>query len=260
MKKVDFISWILSILINIFIIFLISYNPYEHTENTVKIGLISVENNNVTSNLKGEKNIDSSIKNLEEKNINPINKKNENLVEENKNEKTTNIKEINEIENTKSTDEVKPKKSLADLKKAISNSKPKLKNNIEDNSKSFNPEVESDEDLDRILGTVNGEEGLISGNKNGSLDGKIIVKWNSNNKKPVFPETAQLDGKNGKVVLLLKVDKFGNIISYKLEKGSGVPDIDIAIERVINSWKIKLIKKDKEIGGSFYIHYNFNLK
>lgn len=251
MKKVDFISWILSILINIFIIFLISYNPYEHTENTVKIGLISVENNNATSNLKGEKNIDSSIKNLEEKNINSINKKNE---------KTTNVKEINEVENIKSTDEMKTKKSLADLKKAISNSKPKLKNNLEDNSKSFNPEAESDEDLDRILGTVNGEEGLISGNKNGSLDGKIIVKWNPNNKKPIFPETAQLDGKNGKVILLLKVDKFGNIISYKLEKGSGVPDIDIAIERVINSWKIRLIKKDKEIGGSFYIHYNFNLK
>nr|MBS9775458.1 energy transducer TonB [Fusobacterium sp.] len=115
-------------------------------------------------------------------------------------------------------------------------------------------------DLDRILGEVKNGEGLVSGSKMGTIGGKILVKWNSNNRKPVFPEIAEYSGKNGTVKIKLKVDNYGNIISYNIEKGSGVPEIDAAIEKVIGSWKINLLKTKKQIGGTFYMNYSFNLK
>lgn len=281
MKKTDIFFVILAFLINLGIVFLISHKPTMNTNDTVKIGMVSLENDkNKAANLKGLKNIDSNEINKEAKEI--VEKKEEDKSEEKieseevkekpneelKEEKKEVVVEKEaekklEKENNKQTkkEEIKEKvkPSLADLKKAISSSKPKFTNS-DIKKESFNPEKESDEDLDRILGTVENGEGLVSGSKMGTIGGKILVKWNSNNRKPVFPEIAEYSGKNGIVKIKLKVDNYGNIISYEIEKGSGVPEIDIAIEKVINTWKINLLKNNKEIGGTFYINYSFNLK
>ncbi len=283
MKKIDFFCVILAFLIALGIVFLLSYKPMMNTNDTIKIGMVDLENKNPnTSGLKGLKNIDSNKINKETKEVNKENNKKEEIkkdkIEKKVEEKVIEKKEIvkekkvetekvikKEIEKKKEVKEEKPKKvkpSLADLKKAISSSKPKLNSskNSENKKESFNPEKESDEDLDRILGEVKNGEGLVSGNKMGTIGGKILVKWNSNNKKPVFPETAEYSGKNGTVKIKLKVDNYGNIISYNIEKGSGVPEIDAAIEKVVGSWKINLLKTKKQIGGTFYMNYSFNLK
>lgn len=258
MKKIDCFCFIMSIIINILVIFILTFNPPLVADNSIKIGIISLENNQETSGLKNEKNIDSKTQNLEAKEIKKEVEKDNNL---DKNKLEKNVEENNsKVSNSEVVNKEESKKpSLDDLKKAIAKSKPNLKNNL-DKSESFSPTSEDSEELDRILGTVKGDEGLTSGDKLGVIDGKTVVKWNPNNKKPVFPESAELSGKNGRVLILLKVDRSGNIITYRIEKGSGVAEIDAAIEKVIGSWKINLLKKDKNIAGTFYINYNFNLK
>ncbi len=250
----------LSIAINLGIIFYISYKPSLNTNDTVKIGIVSLEGDQQTRNLKGLKNVDSDEVNKEAKEVTEKSKeKPEEEIKKNKKEEIVEKTEENgEVKEVKA-EEKKEKPSLADLKKAISSSKPKL-DNTEVKKESFNPEKDSNEDLDRILGTVQNGEGLVSGNKIGTIGGKILVKWNSNNRKPQFPETAEYSGKNGVVKIILKVDSYGNIVSYGIEKGSGVPEIDAAIERVVGTWKINLLKSGKAIGGTFYINYSFNLK
>lgn len=274
MKKVDYICLITSILINMLIIFLITYrtNFTDINVDSVKIGLVAIESSSITS-FNNKKNIDSSVENTQtiqvSKEVVKTEQKN-NVIESEKEIVREEIakKEIVEENNTKVVEkdakeviveEAKKKPSLEDLKKSISTSKPKAISSG-DKSAGYNPSSESEEEVDRILGTISDSTGLISGSKVGTLDGEVLVKWNPNNRKPVFPESAQLSGKNGKVIILLKVDKFGNISSYHIEKGSGVPDIDIAIEKIIGTWKVNLVRKSKEIGGTFYIHYNFNLK
>lgn len=274
MKKVDYICLITSILINMLIIFLITYrtNFTDINADSVKIGLIAIESSATTS-FNNKKNIDSSIVNTETIQVSKETVKTEqkNAIAESEKEvvkeevtkkeivKEENSKVMEKTETEVAVQEVKKKPSLEDLKKSISSSKPKVTSSG-DKSAGYNPSSESEEEVDRILGTISDSTGLISGSKVGTLDGEVLVKWNPNNRKPVFPESAQLSGKNGKVVILLKVDKFGNISSYRIEQGSGVPDIDIAIEKVIGTWKVNLVRKSKEIGGTFYIHYNFNLK
>lgn len=86
----------------------------------------------------------------------------------------------------------------------------------------------------------------------------IVADWNAKS-KPKF-QRCWLSGKNGQVVILIRVDEYGNVTSYNIEKGSGVQEIDAAIEKVASSWKINLKRKDKNIAGSFYINYNFNFK
>lgn len=260
MKKVDFICLILSIIINLLLIFLFvnfKEKPLD-TNETLKIGLIAVKNNESTV-LPNKKNTDSKAEVKQKEEHKEIEKKEEKKVEEKTKtiEKESKLeKEVKEItkenkKEEKKTKENKAKKpSLDDLKKSIAASSKNL----------FKQDKGEDEETDRILGTLNSKNGIVGGSKFGSAEGTIVADWNASNQKPKFPESAEQSGKNGQVVILIRVDEYGNVTSYHIEKGSGVPEIDSAIEKVASSWKINLKRKDKNIAGSFYINYNFNFK
>ena len=272
MKKNDYICLFLSIVINIAILFVLAMfltNEIVETDE-IKIGLISTESD-ASTRFKGEKNVNAKKKNLdadsiekkieedktqEEKPENkPIEKpekeRSEKKVEENKNaEKTV------QVEDKPKTTSKKEKPSLADLKKQISNSQPKTSNG------GFSPtaDLDGEEVVDRVLQSVTYSNGLVSGSKMGNSEGGLLVDWNDGNRIPEFPQSARASGKHGKLKIKLKVDKAGNILSYVIVEGSGVPEIDASVERVVGAWRVKLLKKGKPVNGTFYLNYNFNFK
>ena len=276
MKKNDYICLFLSIVINIGIIFALTVFSKDETIETdeIKIGLIAVESD-ATTKFKGEKNVDAKKQNLEADSIEkkaeedkkqeekPVEKPEEKpikkpekekpekrVVEDKKAEKT-----IPKEEKSK-TPPKKEKPSLADLKKQISDSQPKTSNG------GFSPTADPDgeEVVDRVLQNVTYSNGLVSGSKMGNSEGGLLVDWNDGNRAPEFPQSARASGKHGKLKIKLKVDKAGNVLSYVIVEGSGVPEIDASVERVVGSWRVKLLKKGKPVNGTFYLNYNFNFK
>lgn len=181
----------------------------------------------------------------------PGERKTRKKVEENKKaEKTV------QVEDKPKTTPKKEKPSLADLKKQISNSQPKTSNG------GFSPTADPDgeEVVDRVLQNVTYSNGLVSGSKMGNSEGGLLTDWSDSNRAPEFPKSARDSGKHGKLKIKLKVDKAGNVLSYVIVEGSGVPEIDASVERVVGSWKVKLLKKGKPVNGTFYLNYNFNFK
>lgn len=276
MKKNDYICLFLSIVINIGIIFALTVFSKDETIETdeIKIGLIAVESD-ATTKFKGEKNVDAKKQNLEADSIEkkaeedkkqeekPVEKPEEKpikkpekekpekkVVEDKKAEKT-----IPKEEKTKAPPK-KEKPSLADLKKQISDSQPKTSNG------GFSPTADPDgeEVVDRVLQNVTYSNGLVSGSKMGNSEGGLLVDWHDGNRAPEFPQSARASGKHGKLKIKLKVDKAGNVLSYVIVEGSGVPEIDASVERVVGSWRVKLLKKGKPVNGTFYLNYNFNFK
>lgn len=124
----------------------------------------------------------------------------------------------------------------------------------------FNPEVGKDDSFDRILQVTGETEGLPSGYKLGTEDGDIVARWDSSNKEPVYPESAQLKGLHGSVKIRMSIDENGNVKKLLLEKGSGVPEINNAIEEVGRTWKIYLSKNGLSVKGDVILEYNFTLK
>ena len=161
-----------------------------------------------------------------------------------------------QVEEKPKTTPKKEKPSLADLKKQISNSQPKTSNG------GFSPTADPDgeEVVDRVLQNVTYSNGLVSGSKMGNSEGGLLVDWNDGNRAPEFPQSARASGKHGKLKIKLKVDKAGNVLSYVIVEGSGVPEIDASVEKVVGSWRVKLLKKGKPVNGTFYLNYNFNFK
>ena len=266
----------------------------------IKIGLVAVESDASTKfrgekNVDAKKqNLDAdSIEKKEEKTKKPENPT-ENKVEEIKTEKTvekitekTEKKEVEkptektpEKQREKSLEKEKPvdkkenpkknssessnskgtskqeKPSLADLKKQISGSQPKTSNG------GYSPTEDPDgeEVVDRVLQNVTYSNGLVSGSKMGNSSDGRIVDWNAKNKAPEFPQSAKSSGKHGKLKIKLKVDKMGNVLSFVIVEGSGVPEIDAAVERVVGTWRVKLMKNGKPVNGTFYLNYNFDFK
>jgi hypothetical protein len=265
----------------------------------IKIGLVAVESD-ASTKFRGEKNVDAKKQNLdadsiekkEEKTKKPENPT-ENKVEEIKTEKTvekitekTEKKEVekltektpekekpaekgkkvvekkenpkknsSESSNSKGTSK-QEKPSLADLKKQISGSQPKTSNG------GYSPTEDPDgeEVVDRVLQNVTYSNGLVSGSKMGNSSDGRIVDWNAKNKAPEFPQSAKSSGKHGKLKIKLKVDKMGNVLSFVIVEGSGVPEIDAAVERVVGTWRVKLMKNGKPVNGTFYLNYNFDFK
>ena len=189
----------------------------------------------------------------------PIEKKVEKLAEkgekvvEKKEEKKTSEKPATK-ENSKKSSSEKP--SLADLKKQISGSQPKTSNG------GYSPTEDPDgeEIVDRVLQNVTYSNGLVSGSKMGNSSDGRVVDWNAKNKVPEFPQAAKSSGKHGKLKIKLKVDKMGNVLSFVIVEGSGVPEIDAAVERVVGTWRVKLMKNGKPVNGTFYLNYNFDFK
>ena len=142
------------------------------------------------------------------------------------------------------------------MKKQISDSQPKTSNG------GFSPSADPDgeEVVDRVLQNVTYSNGLVSGSKMGNSEDGLLVDWNDSNRAPEFPQSARASGKHGKIKIKLKVDKAGNILSYVIVEGSGVPEIDASVERVVGAWRVKLLKKGKPVNGTFYLNYNFNFK
>ena len=247
MKKNDYICLFLSIVINIGIIFVLTVFSKDETIETdeIKIGLIAVESN-ATTKFKGEKNVDAKKQNLEADSI-------EKKAEEDKKQKE---KPVEKPEEKPKAVPKKEKPSLADLKKQISDSQPKTSNG------GFSPTADPDgeEVVDRVLQNVTYSNGLVSGSKMGNSEGGLLVDWSDGNRAPEFPQSARASGKHGKLKIKLKVDKAGNILSYVIVEGSGVPEIDASVERVVGSWRVKLLKKGKPVNGTFYLNYNFNFK
>ena len=164
-------------------------------------------------------------------------------------------KNSSESSNSKGTSK-QEKPSLADLKKQISGSQPKTSNG------GYSPTEDPDgeEVVDRVLQNVTYSNGLVSGSKMGNSSDGRIVDWNAKNKAPEFPQSAKSSGKHGKLKIKLKVDKMGNVLSFVIVEGSGVPEIDAAVERVVGTWRVKLMKNGKPVNGSFYLNYNFDFK
>lgn len=274
MKKVDMVSWTLSIIINITILFLITYKPFFKMEEiqSIKIGLVSIDNTETTK-FKNEKNVDALKQNLEANKIvdNKLDEKIEKPIEksEEKKEIISEAKPVEkqaekEIENEKSVEVVKEevkkeKPSLSDLKKSIAASKPNSKDLIK-KTESFSPAKGNSETVDRILTVSSDSNGLVSGNINGtSTDGTKII-WSDKNKSPIFPDKAKLQGKTGSMIIKIEVDQAGAVLSYVIEKGSGVPEIDMAVEKVIGSWNLKLQKNNRIVAGIFRLDYKFDFK
>lgn len=130
----------------------------------------------------------------------------------------------------------------------------------DDDRIAFNPEVGKDSSFDRILQVTGETEGLPSGYKLGTEDGDVVARWDSSNKEPVYPESAQLRGLHGSVRIKMNIDENGNVKTLSLEKGSGVPEINNAIEEVGRTWKIYLSKNGLSVKGDVVLEYNFTLK
>ena len=258
MKKNDYICLFLSIVINIAIVFVLAMFLTDETVETdeIKIGLVAVESD-ASTRFKGEKNVDAKKQNLE---ADSIEKKEENKLQEEKPEKKVEedkkAEKTVQVEDKPKTTPKKEKPSLADLKKQISDSQPKTSNG------GFSPSADPDgeEVVDRVLQNVTYSNGLVSGSKMGNSEGGLLVDWNDSNRAPEFPQSARASGKHGKIKIKLKVDKVGNVLSYVIVEGSGVPEIDASVERVVGSWRVKLLKKGKPVNGTFYLNYNFNFK
>lgn len=103
-------------------------------------------------------------------------------------------------------------------------------------------------------------EGLPSGYKLGVEDGDIVAKWDKSNKEPVYPESAELKGLQGTVRVKLDVNERGDVINLTMDKGSGVPEINSAIESIGRTWKIYLSKHGLSIKGRVILEYTFKLK
>ena len=130
----------------------------------------------------------------------------------------------------------------------------------DDDKIAFNSEIGNDSSFDRILQITGETEGLPSGYRLGTEDGDIVARWDSSNREPVYPESAQLKGLHGSVKIRMNIDEAGNVRSLHLEKGSGVPEINNAIEEVGRTWKIYLSKNGLSVEGNVILEYNFVLK
>ena len=184
-----------------------------------------------------------------------VEKKDEKKASEKTTTKENSKKSSSESSDSKGTSKTE-KPSLADLKKQISGSQPKTSNG------GYSPTADPDgeEVVDRVLQNVTYSNGLVSGSKMGNSSDGRVVDWNAKNKAPEFPQAAKSSGKHGKLKIKLKVDKMGNVLSFVIVEGSGVPEIDAAVERVVGTWRVKLMKNGKPVNGTFYLNYNFDFK
>ena len=196
-----------------------------------------------------EKPVEKKVEKLAEKGEKVVEKKDEKKAPEKPK------KSSSESSDSKGTSK-QEKPSLADLKKQISGSQPKTSNG------GYSPTADPDgeEVVDRVLQNVTYSNGLVSGSKMGNSSDGRVVDWNAKNKVPEFPQAAKSSGKHGKLKIKLKVDKMGNVLSFVIVEGSGVPEIDAAVERVVGTWRVKLMKNGKPVNGTFYLNYNFDFK
>ncbi|MGL5544843.1 MAG: energy transducer TonB [Cetobacterium sp.] len=121
-------------------------------------------------------------------------------------------------------------------------------------------EGETEEELGfKTMVEKNGADGLPSGYRLGVEDGDVVARWDQNNREPRYPEAAQLRGMQGRVSLKIQIDETGKVTSVFIEKGSGVPEINMAIEEIARTWRIYLTKNGLNIKGNVTLEYSFKL-
>ncbi|WP_372714606.1 energy transducer TonB [Ilyobacter sp.] len=102
-------------------------------------------------------------------------------------------------------------------------------------------------------------EGLPKGHKMGFADGDITAKWDSSNRNPTYPQSALEKGLSGSVKLKIDIGTDGRVNSLIVEKGSGILEMNKAIEEVGRTWKIYLTKNGLSVKGTVLLEYRFNL-
>ena len=288
-NKRDKLSFFLALLINIVIVLLIpGYKIEDIREGKLKVGLVALEKEKVYS--KEQKKTVSAKKPVQKKE--PVKKNTEIPTpkkEEIKKEKSLSLASVSKtikapsinIMNTKS---LSTKKSNDLLSDALKGTKKEIKfereeklgmrtENIEfnetlaldktiqdrDNENMFI--VDSEDIVIESIKTDEGQvEGLPSGYKLGVSDGDIIARWDSGNQEPKYPESAQLKGLQGSVRVKIDVNEKGEVVNLIIDKGSGVPEINSAIEAIGRTWKIYLSKHGLSIKGRVVLDYTFKLK
>ena len=283
-NKRDKLSFFLALLINIVIVLLIpGYRIEDIKEGKLKVGLVALEKEKVYS--KEQKKTVSAKKPVQKKE--PVKKNTE--IPTPKKEKSLSLASVSKtikapsinIMNTKSLNTKKSNDLLSD---ALKGTKKELKfereeklgmrtENIEFNDTLALDKTIQDRDNENMfiddseniviesIKTDEGQiEGLPSGYKLGVSDGDIIARWDSGNQEPKYPESAQLKGLQGSVRVKIDVNEKGEVVNLIIDKGSGVPEINSAIEAIGRTWKIYLSKHGLSIKGRVVLDYTFKLK
>lgn len=287
-QKRDVVSFSLAIIINLII--LISIPGLDIVEDVkdkkLKVGLVALEKKKYTSKATKK----TIAKKKESKKIETLETTKQDLIEERKRikrEKNLSLLKISKSLKAPSLDVLTSKK--ASIGKKLDSVKSDEKNfkeqekleredseGVEKNSSIFNDskiidkiisdskdenlEIKSESNEEKINVKDGKVEGLPSGYKLGVEDGDIIAKWDISNKEPVYPEKAELAGMQGTVKVRMDIDANGRVVNLFMEKGSGVPEINTAIETIGRTWRIYLSKKGQRIKGKVILEYSFKLK
>ncbi|MEG0069631.1 energy transducer TonB [Cetobacterium sp.] len=291
----DFKILVASIIINMVILFSIpGFRIDKIVDKKLKIGLVTLEKDSKKTTTKAEPKKKPTQLKEEKKEVKKVAK-----VEEIKKETKPEVKETKKITledlakdfskretellainqsserevNSDLKKELLDKKSLEEIKKAstlnaekeisIQEENSVLDKTLEfemDNNKNISFEGDGDEELGfKSMVEKNGADGLPSGYRLGVEDGDVVAKWDQDNREPKYPESAQLKGMQGKVLLKIQIDEMGRVSSVFIEKGSGVPEINEAIEEIARTWKIYLSKNGLNIKGNVTLEYSFKL-
>lgn len=293
MNKREKISLSLAVILNLIIIILIPKYKIEDVLNKkLKVGLVAFEREKVSQKeTKAQKKIEiekgkEKKESVDEKNKKIKQKKEERIKKKNLAlnaiSKTIKTPEINRMKTIDKNIDRKVNDSILDSIKSV---KKDIKferedkigintKNVEFNDKLKKEEIikknktnesifisEEKKDLNDSIKIEDMKiEGLPSGYKLGVEDGDIIARWDKNNKEPVYPESAELKGLQGTVRVKMDVNEHGEVISLVMIKGSGVPEINSAIESIGRTWKIYLSKHGLSIKGKVILDYTFKLK
>lgn len=287
--KRDKLSFSLALLLNLVIVLLLpEYKIEDVKDKKLKVGLVALEKEKTSSKEKkktfpAKKKTEKQSKEQTNKEL-PVPKK-----EEIKKEKSLSLESVSKtikspVMNVVSTVNINNRKitdfnenGIPALKKEIKFEREdkmgmKLEKVETNDSIIFDRErkelendnitIEKDEEIsfESIKVDEGKVEGLPSGYRLGVDDGDIIARWDSTNQEPVYPESAQLRGLQGSVRVKLDVNEKGEVTNLIIDKGSGVPEINTAIEAIGRTWKIYLSKHGLSIKGRVILDYTFRLK
>ena len=287
--KRDKLSFSLALLLNLIIVLLLpEYKIEDVKDKKLKVGLVALEKEKTSSKEKkktfpAKKKTEKQNKEQTNKEL-PVPKK-----EEIKKEKSLSLESVSKtikspVMNVVSTVNINNRKitdfnenGIPALKKEIKFEREdkmgmKLEKVETNDSIIFDRErkelendnitIEKDEEIsfESIKVDEGKVEGLLSGYRLGVDDGDIIARWDSTNQEPIYPESAQLRGLQGSVRVKLDVNEKGEVTNLIIDKGSGVPEINTAIEAIGRTWKIYLSKHGLSIKGRVILDYTFRLK
>lgn len=274
--------FMVSVILNLLVLFLLPKIKYEKSkEYKLKVGLISLENKNTHMKKREESNLKKTVikkeiktgenikkevpkktisledlaKNISKRKVEIMTVEKSNLRETNnelKDELLANKNIKSAEKNLESSDDISMEKKNTDIA---------FENKIDLKEKEIKIDSKNSEEIGfKSMVNKEGVEGLPSGYKLGVEDGDVVAKWDTNNLEPEYPESAQLRGMQGKVLLKMEIDENGRVSSVFIEKGSGVPEINEAIEQIARTWRIYLTKNGLNIKGSVILEYSFKLK